>query len=131
MLHVQLVRFRLALNSLSEPLPEKISDVILKEFEAILPKSTNLEEWNNSYLASHKGSVDHVRAALSTRLLLTPAAKPDCEKEFVSTVDLESTTLESAILGLETLDEWKSDAAVKDAYKAKAHAKWKEASSFI
>lgn len=104
----------------------------MKEFEAILPKSTNLGEWNNSYLTSHKNSVDHVRAALSTRLLITPDARPEIEKEFVSTIDLESTTLEKAILGLEILeDEWKSSAAVKEAYSEKAHKKWKEASSFI
>jgi peptide alpha-N-acetyltransferase len=130
-LHVQLVRFRLALNDLKEPLPEKISDVVLKEFEAILPKSVKLTEWNNTYLTSHKESVDHVRAALSARLIITPNDKAACEKEFVSTLDLSSTTLEKAISGLETLDEWKADAATKQAYNEKAHNKWKEASAFV
>lgn len=130
-LHVQLVRFRLAINDLKEPLPEKISDVVLKEFEAILPKSTNLDEWNNAYLTSHKESVDHVRAALSARLLINLNDKPTCEKEFVSTLDLANTTLEKAVSGLETLDDWKADAATKQAYNEKAHNKWKEASAFV
>lgn len=128
--HVQLARFRLELNNLKEPLPEKISDVVLKEFEALLPKSTNLKEWNNTYLTSHKESVDHVRAALSARLLIDPKEKTTCEKEFISILDLPGTTLEQAISGLETLDEWKSDAAAKQSYKQKAHGKWKEASAF-
>ena len=130
-LHVQLARFRLTLNNLKEPLPEKISDVVLEEFEAILPKSTNLNEWNNTYLTSHKENVDHVRAALSARLLITPNEKAACEKEFVDTIDLASATLEKAISGLETLDEWRADAATKKAYKEKAHNKWRESSAFV
>jgi hypothetical protein len=129
-LHVQLLRFRLALNSVSEPLPEKISDVVLNEFEAILPKSADLQKWNDSYLASHKTSANHVRAVLSARLLLTPEAKAECEKELISTLDLDSTTMETAIAGLDTLDEWKSSAATKQAYTEKAQKRWTEVSAF-
>lgn len=129
-LHVQLLRFRQALNNLSEPLPEKISDVVLNEFEAILPKSADLQKWNESYLAEHKASANHIRAVLSARLLLTPEAKAECEKEFISTLDLDSTTMETAIAGLDTLDEWKSSAATKQAYTEKAQKKWTEVSAF-
>lgn len=129
-LHVQLLRFRLALNKLSEPLPEKISDVVLNEFDTLLPKSADLQKWNESYLAAHNTSANHVRAVLSARLLLTPDAKAEIEKEFISTLDLESTTMEIAIAGLEVLDEWKSGPATKQAYIEKAQKKWPEASAF-
>ncbi|QKX55786.1 uncharacterized protein TRUGW13939_02884 [Talaromyces rugulosus] len=129
-LHVQLLRFRLALNNVSEPLPEKISDVVLNEFEAILPKSADLQKWNDSYLASHKTSANHIRAVLSARLLLTPEAKAESEKEFISTLDLDSTTMETAISGLDTLDEWKSSAATKQAYIETAQKRWTEVSAF-
>ncbi|KAH8697552.1 putative acetyltransferase catalytic subunit [Talaromyces proteolyticus] len=129
-LHVQLLRFRLALNNLSEPLSETISEIVTKEFDQILPKSTDLRKWNESYLTSHKGSVDHVRGALSARLLLAPDTKAEAEKELISTLDLESTTLEKALAGLDTLDEWNSGSATKQAYIEKAHKKWSEASAF-
>lgn len=116
---------------MKEPLPEKISDIVLEKFETILPKTTNLNDWNDTYLRSHNESVDHVRAALSARLLIAPNEKAACEKDFVSTIDLSSTTLEKAISGLETLDEWKADATTKQAYNEKAHNKWKEASAFV
>lgn len=130
-LHVQLVRFRLALNNLSETIPETISDIVTKEFETVLAKSTDLGEWNKSFLATHKNSADHVRAALYTRMLMNPDSKPECEKEFISTLDLENVTLEKAISGLEVLDEWNSSVTTKEAYKNKAHDKFKRSSVFV
>lgn len=130
-LHVQIVRFRLALNSLEEPMPEKVSEVVLKEFETILPKATNLSDWNSSCSKLHQQSVDHVRAALSARLLITPNDKAVCEREFISTLDLPSTTLDKAIAGIETLQEWQAEQSTKQTYNENAHKRWTEASVFI
>jgi peptide alpha-N-acetyltransferase len=129
-LHVQLLRFRLTLNSLPEPLPEKISSIVSNEFEKLLPKAENLGEWNESYMTSHQNRVEHVQAALVARLLINPDTKPQCEKELLSTLDLDDATLDKAIAGLDLFDEWKSSSAVRQAYIEKAHKKWSEASTF-
>jgi hypothetical protein len=113
-----------------EPLPEKISGIVNSEFETLLPKSQPLGDWNDSFLASHKTSVPHVQAALTARLLLKPESKSQCEKDLVSTLDLEDASLEKAIAGLDLLDEWRSSAAAKQAYVEKAYQKWSEASAF-
>jgi peptide alpha-N-acetyltransferase len=130
-LHVQLLRFRLALNGLQEPLPEKVSSIVSEEFAKLLPTSENLDAWNESYLTSHKESVEHVRAALTARLLINTDTKAQSEKELLSTLDLDDSTLEKAIAGLEVLDEWKSNSTARQAYIKKAHEKWQESSAFV
>lgn len=129
-LHVQLLRFRQALDSLQEPLPAKISEIVSSEFEALLPRSQPLDEWNDSFLASHKNSVAHVQAALTARLLLNPDSKSQCEQDLLSTLDLEDASIDKAIAGLDLLNEWRSSSAAKQTYIEKAHQKWSEASAF-
>lgn len=129
-LHVQLLRFRQALDSLQEPLPAKVSEIVSSEFEKLLPKSQSLGDWNESFLSSHKTSVPHVQAALTVRLLLNPDSKSQCEKELLSTLDLEDASIEKAVAGLDLLDEWRSSLAAKQTYIEKAYLKWSEASPF-
>lgn len=126
-LHLQLLRFRKALDAISEPLPEQAAEAVNAEFEKLLSKSQKLEEWNESYLSSNKGSVAHVQAALSGRQLLKPESKSQCEKELLATLDAPEITINEAAIALDLLDKWGSD---KTAYAEKASKKWPESSVF-
>jgi hypothetical protein len=122
-----LLRFRQSLDSLSEPLPEQVAEVVNAEFDKLLPKSQNLEEWNESYLSSNKGSVSHVQAGLSGRQLLKPESKSQCEQDLLATLDSSDITIDEATAGLDVLDKWGSE---KTAYAEKASKKWPESSVF-
>ncbi|CAG7920613.1 unnamed protein product [Penicillium olsonii] len=126
-LHLQLLRFRKTLDGLSEPLPEQVAEAVNAEFDKLLPKSQNLEEWNESYLSSNKGSATHVQAALSARQVLKAESKSQCEKELLATLDLPEITINEATVALDLLNEWGSD---KTAYAEKASKKWPESSVF-
>ncbi|OJZ92368.1 hypothetical protein ASPFODRAFT_28139 [Aspergillus luchuensis CBS 106.47] len=129
-LHVQILRFRKALDSLSEPLAPQVAEVVNAEFEALLPKGQNLEEWNNTFLSTHKESVPHQQAGLTSRQLLKPDSKPQCEQDLISTLDSKDITIDTALAGLELLSEWGSNHAAKSAYVEKASSKWPEATVF-
>lgn len=126
-LHTQLLRFRRALDSLSEPLPPQTAEVINAEFDKILPKTQKLEEFNESFLSANNGSVAHVQAALSGRLLLNLDSKAQCEKDLLATLDAPGITIDEAVSGLELLGKWGGD---KIAYAQKASKKWPESSLF-
>ncbi|OJJ40539.1 hypothetical protein ASPWEDRAFT_219476 [Aspergillus wentii DTO 134E9] len=129
-LHVQIARFRKALDSLSEPLPAQVAEVVNTEFENLLPKSQNLEEWNNSFLSANQGSAAHTQAGLACRLFLNKDSKPQCEKDLVASLESADVTIETGLAGLELLNEWGSDQAAKTAYIEKAKSKWPESSVF-
>lgn len=126
-LHLQLLRFRKALDSLSEPLPPQTAEVVNAEFDKLLPKSQNLEDFNGSFLSANKDSVAHVQAALSGRQLLKPESKAQCEKDLLATLDSPNVTIDEAASGLDLLSKWGSD---KTAYSQKASKKWPESSIF-
>lgn len=126
-LHLQLLRFRKALDSLSEPLPPQTAEVVTAEFDKLLPKSQNLEGFNESFLSANKDSVAHVQAALSGRQLLKPESKAQCEKDLLATLDSPNVTIDEAASGLDLLSKWGSD---KTAYSQKASKKWPESSIF-
>jgi peptide alpha-N-acetyltransferase len=129
-LHVQLLRFRQALNKPSEPLPPQVAEVVDAEFETLLPKAQKLDEWNNSFLAAHENSVPHKHAFLTSQQLLNPESRSQNEKELTSTLDASIVSLETALAGLDLLGEWGSDQAAKTTYAAKASSKWPESTSF-
>lgn len=129
-LHVQLLRFRKALGSLSEPLPSEVSDVVNAEFDKLLPKSQNLTQWNDSFLAANKDSIPHRHAALACRQILSPDSKAQCEKDLVSTLDSDIASIENGLAGLTLLNEWGSDQAAKAAYSQRANKKWSESDVF-
>ena len=126
-LHLQLLRFRKALDGLSEPLPAPIAEAIDAGLEKMLPKAQSLEEWNTSYLASKKDSAPHVLAALSARQLLKPDSKEQCEKDAVALLDSPSITIDDAVAALEALKKWGSNLS---AFRQKASEKWPQASFF-
>ncbi|KAJ5374891.1 hypothetical protein N7517_006897 [Penicillium concentricum] len=127
-LHLQLLRFRKSLESLAEPLPEKVAEVVNAEFDKLLPKTQKLEEWNESYLSANKGSVAHVQAGLSGRQLLNPESKSQCEQDLLATLDSPDITIDEAVIALDILTKWGSD---KTAYAEKANKKWPESSVFV
>ncbi|KAL4747383.1 hypothetical protein BDW72DRAFT_16501 [Aspergillus terricola var. indicus] len=129
-LHVQLLQFRQALNKLSEPLPPQVAEVVDSEFEALLPKAQNLEEWNKSFLSAHGDSIPHKHAYLTCQQLLNPESKSEYEKELAATLDASIMSLETALAGLDLLGEWGSDKAAKTAYAEKASSKWPESTAF-
>ncbi|KAJ5086656.1 hypothetical protein NUU61_007963 [Penicillium alfredii] len=126
-LHLQLLRFRKALDSLSEPLPAQVAEVVNAEFEKLLPKSQKLDEWNESFLSANKGSVAHVQAALSGRQFLNPGSKSQSEKDLLATLDVPGITIDEAVAALDLLSRWGSD---KTVYAQKASKKWPESSVF-
>lgn len=127
-LHLQLLKFRKALDSLSEPLPAPIAEVVNAEFEKLLPKTQKLDEWNESFLTANKDSVTHVQAALSARQLLNPDSKAECEKDLLATLDSPKITLDEAAAAIDLLNKWGSD---NSAYVQKANKKWPEATVFL
>lgn len=126
-LHLQILRFRKALDTLSEPLAPQVAEVVNADFDKLLPKSQNLEDWNESYLSANKDSATHVQAALSARQLLSPESKPQCEKELLATLDSPEITTDEAAIALDLLSKWGSDPS---AYLQKANKKWPESSVF-
>lgn len=126
-LHLALIRFRKALDSLSEPLPAQTAEVVNAEFEKLLSKSQNLEEFNESFLSKNKNSVAHAQAALSARQLLKPDSKAQSEKDLLATLDSPDITIEEAVSALDLLDKWAGD---KSAFAQKASKKWPESSVF-
>lgn len=106
-----------------------MADPINAELETILPKSQNPDEWNNAFLSANKTSVPHIQAALECRHLLN-ANKSQNEKELTASLDAGDVSIETALAGLELLNEWGSDQGVKNAYAEKAKKKWPESSVF-
>lgn len=129
-LHAQIARFRKTLDTLSEPLPQDVSEVVTSEFETLLPKSTNLTEWNDAFLNANSNSPEHVQSALSVRQLLAPESKAQSEKELLSSLDLEVASIEDALKGLNLLDNWGSAQDAKVAYREHAKKRWTDASIF-
>ncbi|KAJ5823333.1 hypothetical protein N7447_005673 [Penicillium robsamsonii] len=127
-LHLQLLRFRKSLESLAEPLPEKVAEGVNAEFDKLLPKTQKLEEWNESYLSANKGSVAHVQAGLSGCQLLNPEAKSQREQDLLATLDSPDITIDEAVIALDLLNKWGTD---KTAYAEKASKKWPESSVFV
>ncbi|OJD11704.1 hypothetical protein AJ78_07572 [Emergomyces pasteurianus Ep9510] len=129
-LHSQMARFRKTIDTLSEPLPAAVSEVIAADFDPLLPNTQDLTNWNESFLSTHSSSAAHVQAALSVRQLLNPDSKSQGEKELLSTVNFETTSLEDALAGLHLLDDWHSSQDAKSAYVSQAQKRWAEASVF-
>jgi hypothetical protein len=130
-LHSQIYRFKTAIDNPPEPLHPKVSEIITPELDTLLsPKSPSLGDWNNSFHATHKSSAPHVHAAASVRRLINPESQSQNEKDVLSSLDLESTSLADAVAGLQLLADWGSSDDVKAQYVQTAHKRWSEASAF-
>ncbi|KAI9814463.1 MAG: hypothetical protein M1827_003319 [Pycnora praestabilis] len=125
--HEQSILFRQTLNSLPEPLPPKVSEIINSEF-ILLPKSTLLSTTNDDFLSQHKSSVSHIQTGLRVRQMLSSDTLPQNEKDLLATLDLEDVTFVQAKAGMELLRDWKS--GQRDTYRAKAAERWPEVTAF-
>jgi hypothetical protein len=113
-------------DSLTEPLPDKVSQVI-KANSGIIPPKSSLSSYNDKYLAKHKECARRTQAALTSRLLLDASTKSANEKTLVATLGLKDVEMQEAIEGLQLLKKWKSDST---AYLAAAKKRWPEATVF-
>lgn len=130
-LHSQVYRFKTTIDNPPEPLLPKVSEIITPELDTLLsPKSPSLGEWNEAFLSAHKTSTPHIHAAASVRKLINPDSQPQNEKNLISTLGLENTSLEDAVAGLQLLNDWGSSDDTRAEYTQAAHKRWAEASAF-
>jgi len=127
-LHWQVIRFRQALNS-SPTLDPKVAEV-LKVNSGIVPASDDFSSFNDSFLSKHIDSASHVQSALRVRQFLNPASKGQNEKDLFKTLELPRIKMDQAEAGLKLLQEWKSEASVKDGYTEAARSKWPRDAAF-
>lgn len=64
------------------------------------------------------------------RQMLKPESKEQAEKDLISSIDHDTTSLEQAVAGLSLLDEWGSTTEIKASYSNSARRRWVEASVF-
>ena len=95
-----------------------------------MPKGQDLDKWNTEFLTANKDSAAHVQAALDGRQLLKPDTRSECAEDLLSTLDLDTITVDEALSGLELLGKWGNDQASKTAYVQKADSKFPHASVF-
>lgn len=103
---------------------------VIKESFTTPPADADLKAYNNDFLEKHSESAAHLQSAYNVRFLLDNSSKSQNEEDLKKTLDLPSITKEQAEAGLALLDEWKSEAKVKDDYRAKAASRWSEATVF-
>ena len=109
-------------------LPPKVQEVIKSEFTAIAP-STDLEEFNDEFLAKHKGSVPHAIAAIKMKELVDEEVdQASVEKELASLLAAPGITFEDAQTILTVLRGSRSKEL--DGFKKKAAEKWPEVTAF-
>ncbi|KAK8879638.1 tetratricopeptide [Apiospora arundinis] len=126
--HEHTVRFLQAIRSKLASLPAKVQEVIKAEFTVIAP-STDLEDFNDEFLAKHKGSVPHAIAAIKMKELVDEDAdKAAVEKELAGLVGAAECSFEDAraILGLLR----GSRSTELEGFKKKASEKWPEVTAF-
>jgi hypothetical protein len=117
-------------DALSEPLPEKVSQVLKSLSEKIVPPKSSLSSYNDKYLAANNHSARRTHSALKVRLLLDKSTKSANEKDLVKTLQLQNVDMLEAVEGLELLKEWKSEGSVKEQYMSAARKRWPHATVF-
>ena len=128
--HEQSIRLRHALNSLFEPLNPKLNEVIESEFSSILPKDTDLSQYNSDYLSKNSNSAAHVQASICARNFLELESHLENQKDILRTLALGSVSQKDAVRGLELLNAWQADQRICDDYIAAAHERWPHAGTF-
>ena len=119
----------MALDKLEQPLPPKVKEVVDSSYLSKL-SDESLEEGNEKYLEAHKDSAPHVQSAVRFRNILKPGAEGTKSKsatDLQSTFNLENTTLQQALEGLQLLEEIEADASARESYRAAAQKRWPEA----
>lgn len=63
-------------------------------------------------------------AACAARHALDPSSKSANEADVIRTLDLPDATVEQAARGLELLEKWGSEGAVREQFGSKARGRW-------
>ena len=125
-------RLRQALDTLPEPLPEKVQSVVKETFLSKVP-TKSVQESNEEYLSAHKSSSPHVQAVALVRQALKPKdeeAKKQSAKDLEATLNSDQTTLQDALAGLRVLESLGASKEARDGYAKKAAGRWAEADVF-
>ena len=125
-------RLRRALDTLPEPLPEKVQSIIKETFLSKVP-TKSVQETNEEYLSAHKTSSPHVQAVALVRHALKPKdeeVKNQSAKDLEATLDSDQTTLQDALAGLRALECVGASKEARDPYAKKAAGRWAEADVF-
>jgi N-alpha-acetyltransferase 15/16, NatA auxiliary subunit len=96
----------------------------------IIPPSSDLLSWNDTYLSKHKDSTPHIQATLRVRQLLDPKSKAKNQIDLIRSLDLPGIGIKEAESGLGLLKEWKSESDVREKYLAAARKRWSQATVF-
>lgn len=124
--HEQAVAFRHTLNTASD-LPPQVAEVLKAEFTAIEP-STDLNKYNDDFLAANKDSPRHVLSAIKTKKLLGQD-KAKSEEELLNVLEIPGVDFTDAIEALETLKSWRS--AQLEPFKKAAQAKFADVTRLV
>ena len=109
--------------------PAELSETIKSGF-TLVPADADLKTYHAEWQQKHSQSPPHLQSAYHTQFVLDNASKGQCEEELKKLLDAPSMTMEQALKGFDYLDEWKSDEAVKDAYRQAAEKRWPQATIF-
>ena len=85
-------------------LAEKVSTVIASSFN-LIPASADLSALNDEFAKKHAQSAAHLQAVFSVRHFLDANTKSQNETGLTKLLDLEGTSTEHALSGLELLEE--------------------------
>ena len=126
--HGQIIRFKKAIDSLHQPLPVEVTTVIDAEFyPTLLPsKDSDLEAFNNKYLAQHKDTPSELFGALRAKHFLKPASTADIEASILGNIKggLDAYTLDDALAGLTLLRDVKASTTAIEEFKSIARGRW-------
>ncbi|KAI6858791.1 hypothetical protein KC334_g21778, partial [Hortaea werneckii] len=131
--HEQSCRLRCALEQLSEPLPDKVKQVVEETFLAKINKSKSVDATNEEYLQQHKNSLAHVKAVVRARYAMKPAddgLKSKSVQDMCNALKTKETTLLDAVDGLTLLQEMQVSSDAKDQYQAAGRERWPVATAF-
>jgi N-alpha-acetyltransferase 15/16, NatA auxiliary subunit len=129
-LHVHSFCFRSTMDHGPDGVVPRLAEILPAATRILFLDGKDLSEWNDDFLSRHKSSASHLQAGLRVRALLGKESKDNNEKDLLTALSLESTTLREARAGLELLNEWGSSAEAKDRYMTSAAERWTRASVF-
>lgn len=122
-------------DSVRSSLPENVRSVITSTFD-IIPESTPLKAYNDSFLSRNSDSIPCTHAALRVRNFLAPESQSQNEQDLLQTLEAEDVTIEDAKEGLDILRAWKTKKggdgteSIMQEYKRKAQERWPKATIF-
>jgi hypothetical protein len=101
----------------------KVAEVV-KTCTSIVPASSDLKDFNESYLRKHKSSAAHVLGAVRGRRLLDGSSTGQNEQDVAAMLDCPGVSIKEAEDGLRLLKEWKSAESVIAGFESRLKKKW-------